>query len=194
MPVQTRRRPVNVRSLPARRPVPAVPTAAAPVVAVPPTPEGVEGLLTDLLSAYGELTGLAAEHRAAISRADGGAVEACARREAALATRLAQLDERRRSLSPAPGGERVTISALVERLPEPARGRAAVLTGQLRELVRKARREYATIRAATQSLVGHIDGLVQQVAHRLHGPGVYGPEGRVASGAAAAACGIDVTR
>jgi hypothetical protein len=170
--------------------MPAAPAVTTPIAA-PPSPEEVESLLTELISAYGELTGLATEHRAAISRADGGAVESCARREAALASRLAALDERRRSILPASGGERVTISTLVERLPEPARGRAAELTGQLRELVRTARHEYATIRAATQSLVGHIDGLVQQVAHRLHGPGVYGPEGRVASGARA--CGIDTS-
>ncbi len=156
----------------------------------------VEGLLTDLLAAYGELEALASEHRGAISRADGDAVESCARREADLAARLAELEERRRAIAATGAGlpgQRVTISSMIERLPDAERGRATELASRLRELVRKAQREYATIRAATQSIVAHIDGLVQQVSQRLNGTGTYGREGRVDPGKTVAG-GIDVTR
>lgn len=158
--------------------------------------EGVEPLLIDLVSAYEALEALAAEHRAAISRADGNAVEACARREAELAARLADLEQRRRAIADAVAdkpGQRVTIAAVIERLPEPARSRAARSADRLRELVRRVQRDYATIRQATRSIVAHIDGLVQQVSRRLGGGSTYGPAGRVEAGGPVA-CGIDITR
>ncbi len=187
MAVQTRSRP-GTRPPAARR----APVHASPVPPAAIDAGAVESLLTDLLAAYGELASLAAEHRAAISRADGDAVEACARREAGLAARLADIEQRRRALASAPPGERVTISSVVERLPQPARARAAELVSRLRETVKGVQRDYATIRAATQSIVAHIDGLVQQVSRRLSGTGTYGPEGRVEA-AKTVPCGIDVT-
>lgn len=190
MPVQTTPR---ARSR-APMPRPAPPTPAPLPSARPASPDTleVEGLLTDLLATYEELGSLAAAHRAAISRADGHGVEACARREAELADRLGALDARRQSLSALAGrpGERVTISRLIERLPQPAR--AAELVARLRDLVRKVQGDYATVRAATQAIVGHIDGLVQQVGQRLNGSGTYGREGRV-DAARTVACGIDLT-
>lgn len=183
MPVQT-----------SPRPVAAKPVAARPVGPPFVGPAEVEVLLSDLVAAYESLAALAAEHRAAISRADGDAVEACARREAELAARLAELEVRRRAVAGPAGapGQRVTIATVIERLPEPARGRAAASADRLRDLVRKVQRDYRTIREATRSIVAHIDGLVQQVSRRLGGASTYGPAGRVES-PGPVACGIDLT-
>lgn len=176
------------------RPIPARSIAVKASAPSPVGPAEVEALLCDLVAAYESLGALAGEHRAAISRADGDAVEACARREAELASRLAELELRRRAVA-GPGGaegQRVTMCSVIERLPEPARGRAAASADRLRDLVRKVQRDYRTIREATRSIVAHIDGLVQQVNRRLNGASTYGPAGRV-DAPGPVACGIDLT-
>lgn len=154
----------------------------------------VERLLKELLVAYTTLETLAAEHRAAIARADGPGVEGCARREAEIAGALLELEERRRRLAasvPAAAGERVTLTMVIDRLAAPERGRVAALAGALRELVARVQREYRTIRAATQAIVAHMDGLVQQVGRRLGDAPTYGRGGRLHAGPPAA-CGVDV--
>ncbi len=179
-------------------------TIAAPANAV-------ESLVTELLEAYGELLSLAAEHRAAISRADGRALDECSRREADLADRLINLESRRRQLAssapvplrpphspypaaapPSPLPSPVTLSTIASSLPEPQRTRVLEKTGRLRDLVSRVRSEYAVIRAATQSVVAHIDGIVQQVGRRLSDTGTYGRAGRVDS-SRPAVLGIDLT-
>ena len=159
-----------------------------------PTPADVESLLAALLAAYADLETLALEHRAAIARADGHAVEACARREGEIGAALLGLEERRRRLAacvPAPDGERITLTTVIDRLAGGDRARLAAMAHALRDLVARVQREYRTIRAATQAIVAHMDGLVQQVGRRLGDAPTYGRAGRLHA-PRPAACGVDV--
>lgn len=150
--------------------------------------ERVESLLGELIGAYSELAALAGEHRAALARADAGAVEACARRQAAVAQRVAALDQQRAALVaglPAP-----TLRALAEAAPEPDRARLVSRAGVARDLIARVHREYRVVQAATQSLLAHMDGIVQQIARRLSHAGTYGRAGRVEGGQVAG--GLDL--
>jgi hypothetical protein len=174
-----------------RRPQP--PAPERPPVQ-PAGPAEVERLLAELVGAYTALESLAREHRAAIARADGDAVGACARREAEIGAALFVLEERRRRIAAsvrAQPGERITLTTVIERLGAADRGRLSAMAAGLRDLVGRVQREYRTIRAATQAIVAHMDGLVQQVGRRLADTPTYGRAGRLHAGRPAA-CGVDV--
>lgn len=151
--------------------------------------ERTEALLSELIGAYSELSALAGEHRAALARADAGAVEACARRQAAVAQRIAGLDQQRETL--VAGRRSPTLSALAEAAPEPARARLLELARVARDLIARVHREYRVVQSATQSVLAHMDGIVQQIARRLSHAGTYGRAGRVDAGGQMA-CGIDL--
>jgi hypothetical protein len=162
---------------------------------LPPTPEHpdvtgqTERLLTELLKAYDELSALAREQRGRLSCADGAGVERCAQRQFAVAQRIAALDVQREALG---GSRTATLSGLVERAPEQARGRLSELIARLKVLAARVNREYRVVHAATRSLITHMDGIVQQVARRLSRTGTYGRAGRVEPGRTVAG-GIDMT-
>jgi hypothetical protein len=147
------------------------------------TSEQLEVLLADLLRVHEELLALAAEHRAALSRADGNAVYACAQRHAAIAQRIESLEStRRRMISAlAPAVPAPTISSVALHLPQAARDRIMEAAGRLRALMLRVQHELRTLRAATQALVGHMDGIMQQVARVLSTAGTYGRNGRIES-------------
>ncbi len=143
----------------------------------------LEDLLAELLRAHEALLELAAEHRAALSRADAAAVHACALRHAELARQIESLEFIRRDLiaALAPGRPATTITAIAQGLPEPARTRIIAAAARLKDVLLRVQREMAVLRAATQSLVGHMEGLMQQVARVLTQAGTYGRSGRIES-------------
>jgi hypothetical protein len=165
-----------------------------------PDPEalaGFESTLESLIQTHEQMLAIARDHRAAIGRADGGAVQACIGQQAVLAARAVDLDSTRKRLSAALSQGReaagaTTISAVAARLPEPSRTRILGLAGRLRELLTALQRENRIIRSATESLLSHMDGLMQQVARTLSHTRLYSPQGRIDS-RAPVACGLDVT-
>jgi FlgN protein len=156
----------------------------------------LEDVLTRMIGAHEQLLGLAGEHRAAMSRADGALVQRLAMQQAELARQIGDLEaERRRVVSlliPGVATSQPTFAVLTTQLPEPARGRIAGLGRRLRELLLKVQAEHRVIRSATHALIAHMDGLVQQVARALSQAGVYGPRGRL-DHVPAAPCGLDLT-
>jgi flagellar FlgN protein len=156
----------------------------------------LETLLGELIEAHKGMLELTTEHRRAISRADGAGVQMCVEHQGVLAARIAAMDVERKKLVLALTGGAAsappTITILAERLPEPMRGRIVGLAAALRELLVRLQRETAVVRAATQSLVAHMDGLMQQVARSLSQARLYGPRGRIDPGGPVA-CGLDLT-
>jgi hypothetical protein len=156
--------------------------------------EPLEQLLGQLVEAHERLLDLTAEHRGAIARADGGAAQECARRQAEITAHIAALESQRRSLASAllPGTPAPTLSTLARHLPEPSRSRIARIAARLRELIATIQENLRIIRAATSAIVAHMDGLMQQVARALSHAGLYGPRGRL-DAAPMAPCGLDLT-
>lgn len=153
-------------------------------------------LLDELIEAHETLLGAAVSHRAAIARADAAAMGESADRQAGELARIAALDHRRRQLS-APfatrdhGAKGPTIRDLAANLDEPERSGVIERADRLRGLVERVRREHGTVRAAAESLVAHMEGLMRQVARRLSHAGTYGPGGVV--GPDRVVSGIDLT-
>lgn len=156
----------------------------------------LEAVLAELIAAHRDMLALTQEHRAALSRADGAAVQHCVERQGVAAARIASIETERREVVAALAGPSrgapVTITSLAQRLAEPARERIISLAGTLRDLLIALQREAAVVRAATQSLVSHMDGLMQQVARALSQARLYGPGGRIDPGGPVAG-GLDLT-
>jgi flagellar FlgN protein len=158
------------------------------------TPAHLEQIMADLVAAHESLLALAAEQRAALSRADSAAVESAARRQAALAHEVARLDETRRRVIALllPGSTTTSMAAVAAALPEPARTRLTAVGRRLRDLLARLQDEQRVLRTATTALVAHMDGLMQQVARALSSANLYGPRGRL-DHAPSPPCGLDLT-
>ena len=156
----------------------------------------LESVLAAMIEAHEQMLAIAGSHRAAIARADGQGVQACVEQMGVLAARVAELELQRRdivaSLTRPSRGEKPTVSVVAAGLPEPIRSRVLALAARLRDLLFRLRREMGVIKAATQSLVAHMDGLMQQVARAMSQTRLYDPRGRIDPGGPAA-CGLDLT-
>jgi hypothetical protein len=144
----------------------------------------LEALLLSLHAAHADLLAATAEHRVALSHADGPGIASALARQSDLIARIADLERQRARVAAALGaGPHESISSLARLIPEPARARVLSAAGSLRELLLHIQREARTLRLATAALVGHMDGLMQQVARALSHSGTYSPSGRVDTGA-----------
>lgn len=69
------------------------------------------------------------------------------------------------------------LGELAERLPEPMRGRLLVLRQQLRQRLQATQHETSVARLAAETLLHHIQGIVQTISGALSGVGTYGKQG-----------------
>ncbi|MBK7404623.1 MAG: flagellar protein FlgN [Phycisphaerales bacterium] len=159
-----------------------------------PAPRSLEGLLHDLVTAHEWLLRATGAHREAMRRANPMAIATTRDEIAAATSRVAELDTERRQLvaAMAPDRPEATLSELALHLTEPQRSRSLDLAGSLRELVLQAQSEQKRLRVATEAMLRHVRGVMQQVQRGLSHAGTYGPGGRVERGAAVVT-GIDMT-
>jgi hypothetical protein len=87
--------------------------------------------------------------------------------------------------------EHPTITSLAQIMPEPER--SVALAHKLKRVMNELQRERGTVRAATESLLAHMEGLMRQVARKLSHAGTYGPRGAVGVGSQQVVSGLDVT-
>jgi hypothetical protein len=167
-----------------------------PTNAEPDITRDLEPLIASLTEAHERMLELTLEHRRAIARADAPAMARCIEAQTAAARRIAELDAERRALvalldaPPAPAP--LTLTALADRLPEADRPRVLGAARRLRDLLFRLHHETRTLRAATQALVVHMNGLMQQISRALSQTRLYGPHGRIDPGTPVA-CGLDLT-
>lgn len=154
----------------------------------------LEGLLTDLVQAHEAFVEASGLHREAIRCADTEAIAAARDDVAEACIHIANLDAERQALVArlSPDQPEATLTHLAAGLPEPERGRALELAATLRELVIRARTDQRRLRAAADSMLRHVRGVVQQVQQSLNHAGTYGRAGRVEAGARVVS-GIDMT-
>jgi hypothetical protein len=154
--------------------------------------EALETALNDLTRANAELLGLVREHRRAISRSDSGAIQDCISRQGLLATRVADLERNRRKVvAELTGKPTATFDEVAPKLPESHRAGITEISANLRALLTTIQRENSVVRSAAHTLIGHIDGLMQQVARALSHAGTYGRQGRVET-VGPVPCGLDM--
>ncbi len=73
--------------------------------------------------------------------------------------------------------EPMRLLELAESLEEPARGRVLVLRQQLREQMEACRERAGNARRATESMVKHMQGIMQMIGAKLSGVATYGRRG-----------------
>lgn len=155
-------------------------------------------LLREMLIEHEQLLSLAALHRDAIARADGGAIGACLKQQNAIVQRIGELEKRRLALmgryseqmgnvregeadgtGKGGGGD---MRSMAGALPEADRSRVMAMADRLRGLIERVQREHRAIRSASETLAEHMRGLIQQVRGRLSCAGTYGRGGAVEAG------------
>lgn len=148
--------------------------------------------MVSLTTIHGELLELVLEHRRAICRGDAAAIQECLSRQGILGMRIADVERaRRKAVTDICGRPDATISDISARLPEPDRAPICTAAARLKAILTLIQRENNVVRTATNTLIAHIDGLMQQVARALSHAGTYGRKGRVESGGPVP-CGLDM--
>ena len=144
----------------------------------------LERIVFELIDRHERLLDALGAQRVALTAADPERLREAARRYADLLEGIGVLeDERRALLGEAQDGRRVTLTALAPAMDEERRERVLDLGARLRGLIERCRREQSALRAAAESLSGHMEGLIRQVIARLSHTGAYDQRGRVEQGA-----------
>lgn len=151
----------------------------------------LESLLTSLQQVQRSILGATRGQREAMRHADPLGVQHATTDQARNTARLAEIERDRvslvreaeeaglvvRSVSP------VTLRTLATACPPAARASLLTQAESLRELMEEVARETSSTRAATLTLLAHVEGVMRQVAGRLSHSGTYSRRGVVEAGA-----------
>lgn len=166
----------------------------------------LDSLLADMTGAHESWLAAVHAHRDAVRRADTNAMQAALTAQQNCATRVVELEEKRRAVveraarlpefSPSPMRPRqgpLTLGEIAAITPAPVRDRLVERATHLRSLIGDLRRANSTLQAASAALLAHTEGLMRQVARRLSTAGTYGRRGFVEP-AASLACAVDLVQ
>jgi hypothetical protein len=130
----------------------------------------LEAVLGQMVAIHQELLTLLERKRGAMRKGDGRAMTELCALENAKVQAIAELEKKRLELvarltllvdPQAP--EPMRMAEVAERLPEPVRGRLLTLRQQLRSQLETVKHQTAVARRAAESLVRHVQGLVQSM-------------------------------
>jgi hypothetical protein len=154
--------------------------------------ERLEALLDGLAAAYARLGEHAAAHHEAIRTADAPAMAAATEAQSRSVETLARLEQQRRELVAASctrfaplaskRATAITLTDLCGCVAAGDRGRLTAKAAALRSLIQNVNEQTTTIRAATVSLVAHMEGLMRPVGRQLSHAGTYTRRGYVEAG------------
>lgn len=152
----------------------------------------LEHLMRQLTGEHDRLLDRIRRKQQAVRGGEPGLIEQCCKAENELVQRIAEIEKRRQNAVGEITGhiapdqrEPLTLSRIAESVEEPRRGRLLMLRRELREAVEAVRRENDVARRATEGLLAHVQGVMQQVTHALTSAGTYGSNGTVDASAAA---------
>jgi len=144
----------------------------------------LESILSYLTTAHERLLALLGQKRQALRTADQDRIARCSTQENAVVQEIGELEKQRLllvgelTLAVDPGAKGpMLLGELAERLDEPGRGRLLVLRQKLKQRVEQAQKETAVIKRTTESLVRHMQGLVQTIGCVMAGVGLYNNQG-----------------
>jgi hypothetical protein len=152
----------------------------------------LEDALRQQQQVYSEMLTLLRRKRDAVRTADHRVIGDCCRLENEQVRKLSDLEKRRLALvgrltellEPA-AAQPMRLLEVTDRLEEPARGRLLVLRQQTLELMQQVQAESGVVRRAAESLMRHVQGLVQSIGVAMTGVGTYGNRGNVPRAATA---------
>ena len=141
-------------------------------------------LLQELVSGHEKLMTLAQQKRHALRTAQFQRVTQTCEDENQIVQQISELEKRRLqlvadlTLAMDPQAKSpLRMAALAEQLPEPHRGRLLVMRQQLIQHMEAARKEINVARQATESLVAHMQGLMQSIGSVCNDVNLYGSNG-----------------
>ena len=188
----------EVRRAPAAPASPGAPKPGAKAVAVEAAATGdvlgdqLESLLVEFAGLHQELMTHVTAHREAIRKADGHGVQLAAEAQGRVMGQIGHREQRRRELVAAAcvrfaslAGRRsvdLTLTDVAACMPEPRRTRLIRMARDLKSLVSSVHEQTSTIKAATVSLVAHMEGLMRHVGRQLSHAGTYSSRGFVEPG------------
>jgi hypothetical protein len=130
--------------------------------------------------------------RDAIRKADGAAVQSAAASQTEVVAALGRLEQRRRELVAwacqryAPIATKrsteITLTDLAGCVEAPQRAALIKKAAALKALITNVHQQTSTIKAATASLLAHMEGLMRQVGRQLSHAGTYSSRGYVEPG------------
>ena len=171
------------------RPTPASPAAA---LTQDTLATQLEGLLAAFTTQYQAMLASTQAHREAIRRADNRAMQAAIATQQSSITTLGTLEQRRREVValacnrfPSLTTKRsvsITLTDLCQCVKDADRPRLTKLAAALKQLIQSVSDETKTIKAATASLLAHMEGLMRQVGRQLSHAGTYSAKGFVEPG------------
>lgn len=151
----------------------------------------LESLLDSLQQVQRSILDATRRQREAMRHADPVGVQQATSDQARNTTRLADLERERVALVRDAedaglvmrGGSPVTLRVLAAACPQETRGTLVKEAQALRTLMEEVARETSSTRAATLTLLAHVEGVMRQVAGRLSHSGTYSRRGVVEAGA-----------
>jgi hypothetical protein len=167
-------------------------TSPAPAREVRPLDAELDSLLEGFAEQHRQLLAHTHAHRDALRKADGRGVQAAADAQTRVVGTLGALEQRRRELVAAACGRfaplaprrsvDVTLTDIARCMDEPRRSDLVRKAQDLKALVATAHEQTSTIKAATASLLAHMEGLMRQVGRQLSHAGTYSSRGFVEPG------------
>ncbi len=144
----------------------------------------LESILTRQVAAHEKLLSMLQRKRQLLRTADRPQLEDLSAQENQVIQSISELEKERLKLvgeltllvDPA-AKEPMRLAPLAQRLPEPHRGHLLVLRQQLKQKMVEVHRETVIARRVTESLVRHMQGLVQTVGSLITGVGLYSSHG-----------------
>ena len=144
----------------------------------------LESVLRELVRVHEELIGLMKRKRLATRQGQSMVMVELCQLENEKVQLVSELEKKRlkfvgkMTLLVAPDApEPLRMRELVDRLPEPLRGQLLVLRQQLMDRLREAHQQASVARRSAESLVRHVEGLVQTISAMSSGVCTYGERG-----------------
>jgi len=144
----------------------------------------LEALLVDQLQHHERMLELLDRKRVALRHANHAVVTDCSYQENQQLQKVSELEKQRLKIIAdltlmldRDAKQPLTLMELAERMPEPTRGRLLVLRAQLRDRMQQVQKKTAVTRRATDTLVNHMQGLIQKVTAVCSGVSVYNATG-----------------
>ncbi|MFN9993363.1 MAG: flagellar export chaperone FlgN [Phycisphaerales bacterium] len=150
----------------------------------------LDALLHAMAELYGKIGEALQSHEAAIRRADSKAIKECVELQRPLWGRAEELDRQRREITARAAstrpelvrlhGTQIKLTMLAGLTTEAPR--LVQVAEKVRALIEAVHGKVKLIRAASESLLTHMEGIARQIAGSLNHAGTYGRRGRVESG------------
>lgn len=144
----------------------------------------LEALLRTQIASHESLLELMSRKRMAMQMANPAVMAECTLQEAQLVQVIGQCEKERLThvadltlLLDPDASEPLSLMDLAQKLPEPTRGRLLTLRLELRRRMERVRVESGVMAKASQSLVRHVQGLIQMIGTACTGVSTYNPQG-----------------